>query len=223
MAGPIGESSRTGTTVPWSSPNPSAASCGVRPSRPTSRASSASSAFGRGRRSLRRSPPAMTADAGGAVSVATGPGDPVVHPPDTHRSAKLREPKVSGSNPDGRAREFPVPKGIRAVPDALGWQHGWQRGNSDRVAAGADVGTGVVRASSWCIAAALSRASDFPNRLPPRAARRTICGVSLNGPSRRILSEPIEKPAVEPAQPPEPEPCPEPREPAREPEPAMQS
>jgi hypothetical protein len=47
--------------------------------------------------------------------------------------------------------------------------------------------------------------------------------VTLNGPSRRILSEPIEKPTVEPAQHPGPEPYPEPREPAREPEPARQS
>jgi len=47
--------------------------------------------------------------------------------------------------------------------------------------------------------------------------------VNLDGPSRRIISEPIESPAVEPAQPPEPEPRPDPREPAREPEPTRPS
>jgi len=55
--------------------------------------------------------------------------------------------------------------------------------------------------------------------LPARAASGTIYAVSLDGPSRRIISEPVELPAVEQVElPQENEPCPDPREPAHAPE-----
>jgi hypothetical protein len=59
--------------------------------------------------------------------------------------------------------------------------------------------------------------------LPSRAGRRTIRPVRLDGPSRRIISEPVDEPALEPAQVSEPEQCPEPRQPAAEPEAASRS
>ena len=55
--------------------------------------------------------------------------------------------------------------------------------------------------------------------LPPKAEGRTIRHMCLEGPSQRIISEPIQPPVVLPAQPSQPEPCAEPRQPEHQPEP----
>jgi hypothetical protein len=66
-----------------------------------------------------------------------------------------------------------------------------------------------------------TRAPSARKVLPPKAEGRTITirHMCLDGPSQRIISEPIQPPVVLPAQPSEPDPRPEPRKPEHQPEP----